>query len=589
MMIKKFFLKRFKVFFLIMMIPTFIFFLISIGYINFNVQNNIKSEINNTLSNTRNNFDLITSNSAYQYELLTYNPRLVLSLQKLLLQENFEYTDVVFLNSIKTILGTVATSQLHVDSIYLYIDGFDNFFSSTNGVCTLNDHFDTTWYESYASSPPANQWIEKRSYKESSFSNEKQVISIFQKMSNMKGLIVININPDQFKRALNTSLSKNKEQLFILNQSGDILISNTTDSLPTNQPVLDFIHDRFGTDLEALSTLNNKWVAINHKYYLLNSRLSPDYDIAFLSLVPLNAVYQNSKSTLLIFFIVLLLNCLVVLLLSYMTTRRNFKQIDIIIDIFDNAEKGIVNTENKKLAKDEYGVILNNVINLHLKTTYLNQQLVEKKYKHKIAELASLQLQINPHFLFNTLQTLDFEALMLTEKPTQLNKIIHDLSDILKYALESPLSYVSLRNELNYLKKYADIQQYRYGGKFIIYYEIEDHLLDCTVFRLMLQPLIENSMFHGIRPLERTGYIKLKVFLRHNHIYFYVVDSGIGMTKDEISALYTRITDDNSDNIGITNLNRRLVLQYGPTSSLHIRSKKGFGSCISFRIPYTLD
>ena len=125
-----------------------------------------------------------------------------------------------------------------------------------------------------------------------------------------------------------------------------------------------------------------------------------------------------------------------------MTTKRNFEKIDEIIHTFDNAEKGIlppVRTEGiSSRERDEYDVILDNIIGVFLKSTYLQRELSEKQYKQEIAEKAALQLQSNPHFLFNTLQSLDFTALELTKVPTILNRMIHNLSDILKYSLEDP-------------------------------------------------------------------------------------------------------------------------------------------------------
>src|SRR5699024_5574425 len=113
--------------------------------------------------------------------------------------------------------------------------------------------------------------------------------------------------------------------------------------------------------------------------------------------------------------------------------------------------------------------------------------------------------------------------------------------------------------ELNYLKKYTDIQKQRLGDKFIIYYEVDESLLNLSVFRLLLQPLVENSIQHGISPLDFTGYIKVRIYQRNNYAYFSVIDNGIGLTKAEIHELYTRISNNYKENIGLTNINRRLI------------------------------
>lgn len=101
----------------------------------------------------------------------------------------------------------------------------------------------------------------------------------------------------------------------------------------------------------------------------------------------------------------------------------------------------------------------------------------------------------------------------------------------------------------------------------------------------MLQPLVENSISHGVATLDSTGFIKVRIYSRNDFIHFTVVDNGIGMSKEETLALKKRIQDENSKNIGLPNINRRLVLKYGAESTLHILSKKGMGTVISFHIP----
>ena len=118
-----------------------------------------------------------------------------------------------------------------------------------------------------------------------------------------------------------------------------------------------------------------------------------------------------------------------------------------------------------------------------------------------------------------------------------------------------------------------------------MYYEYEETLENLPIMRLILQPLIENSLYHGIKPLDDSGFIKLRIVRRKNHLIVSVIDTGVGMDRQAITALYKRIDNPDSDNIGLTNVNSRLVMKYGPEAHLKINSKKGMGTCISFRIP----
>ena len=134
--------------------------------------------------------------------------------------------------------------------------------------------------------------------------------------------------------------------------------------------------------------------------------------------------------------------------------------------------------------------------------------------------MSALQYQINPHFLFNTLQAIDFEALQIQGLSGTMHMMLQNLSDILKYSLMDPLTVVTLNMEIDYLKKYVDIQHQRLGDEFIVYYEIDEELQNLYVPRLMLQPLVENSISHGVAPLNSTGFIKVRAYLRNETVHF---------------------------------------------------------------------
>ena len=130
------------------------------------------------------------------------------------------------------------------------------------------------------------------------------------------------------------------------------------------------------------------------------------------------------------------------------------------------------------------------------------------------------------------------------------------------------------------------MQKFRFGGRFVLYYEVDDELLDAQVFRLMLQPLVENSMLHGLKGLSERGYIWVRAYRDKDDLHISVKDSGTGMEQEELEALLHRIRDAASRSIGLTNLNRRLLLRYGEKSALNIVSEPGKGTEISFTLPY---
>ncbi len=569
-----------------MLIPTIIIFLMVFFYMFGNISTNLNTETKNSLLISNNNLDLIISNAVYQHNLMMTNPAFVLSLKKLLDQDEINYNDLGFLKSLKTILMSIAESHEYVDSIYLYLDGYNKFLNCTTGVEPIDTFYDNSWYKNINLpnhvTKEMDYWVESRSVKKTSFSEEKEYITLYRRMAYIDGMIVINIDKVKFAKILNTIFNNKDTSIFMLNSKLDILASNN---------IGDSKSETFKKDLINLlkeKDINNKWVKLDGENNLVNSTVYSDYALKIVALVSNKALWKQLETIIKILVSIFLVNCLVVIMLTYIVTKRNFDQISFIIDTFDKAELGVYPETNElNREKDEYALIMNNIVKMFINTTYLNSQLEQKQYKEKVAELTALQTQINPHFLFNTLQTLSFEFLKFkNSNKSNAIAIIQGLSDLLKYALMPSMEKVTLQQEVLYLKKYVEIQKYRFSNKLVVYYQIEDDIQDYPVFRLVLQPIVENSILHGVRFKEDKGYIKLKIFHNCSYLSFHVIDNGVGIDKQEIEELYHRINDGNGMRIGLANVNQRLKLNYGETCSVRILSKKGFGTSISFNIPY---
>ena len=120
---------------------------------------------------------------------------------------------------------------------------------------------------------------------------------------------------------------------------------------------------------------------------------------------------------------------------------------------------------------------------------------------------------------------------------------------------------------------------------FIYFEEIDNSVLPHAFKRLLLQPLLENSISHGLRPGNRQGMVKIKIFKRDDWIHISITDNGVGIPKDKLQKLRSDLMSDASMRIGLDNVNKRLTLTYGSESALHIYSKEGLGTCVFFRIP----
>lgn len=578
-MIHNFFMKRFKNYLVLFMIPSLMLFVFLLLMMTAAQIRTMQDTSASSLENVNDTFDLITANAFHPQDFMTLNPQLSLSLRKILLFSTSSYSDYVFLNSMKTILSSATKSYPFIDSIYLYLDNYDTFFSSENGICSLKKYSDNSWYELYQNLPEdSSAYITQRTIPATSNTEAVEVITIFQRMTYLGGTIVVNLPVDTFLDNIETAVPSWENYLLILNSEQEILLSNGMGDQALQ-----------GTHMDISST--SSWITWNHRLYLYSKHYNEDYDITFVMLTPLHTILQNIGKGMSLPLLLILVNCFLVLALAYTTTRKNFSQIQYVIDLFSNAEKGILPQagEATQPIESEYDLIMNNVIRLFLNTTFLNSQLAEQQYKKQVAELTALQLQINPHFMVNTLQTLNFEVQKLTHyKPLAVTHIIDNLSDILRYSLTDSSIPVTLADELYHIRKYVEIQKYRFPDSFLVYEDMEEELTRYPFHRLILQPLVENSISHGILPLagSRKGVIKIRILERKKHLMVSVVDNGVGMSREKLLQLRGCLSSGISAGcIGLDNVNKRLLIHYGADSALSILSHEGMGCCITFRIP----
>ncbi len=578
-MIKRNFLKHFLYYLSIITIPIITIFLIFLGLMAYEKQRSIEAESAKSAQALRDNYSLVLDSAGMQYDILVRNPRLSIALRNYISHKQISYLDVALTNSIFSNFAALTGNTPYIASVYYYLDNYDSIISSdTGGIMNLSQFSDRSWMDSYHQSTE-NEWLERREMVLYPYTKPVPVLTYYKKLSMFRGVIMVNIYEDQLKQLLGSSSTL--DQFYIIDADGNFLIESNDDAgtlrTEDQHALINAIHSTPDTPFEG-------WIPFNHsKYYV---RIIPaDFNTYIAVCTSRSNYYQSLYVLLLQLFIVLAVMICTVFWIAYAITRKNFKQINYFVTLFSEAERGNYTETRPDFIKDEYDIILNNIVQLFVQQTFLQNKLALKEQQQKLAELAALQLQINPHFLFNTLQTLDFKAVEYTGSPTALNQIIEALSDILKYSLQKTDSMVTVKDEIEYLKKYDSIQRYRYEDKYIMYYDYDSVVENMPIMRLILQPLIENSLYHGIKPLEGSGFIKLKITERDDYLTFTVIDTGVGMEKTEISALYENINNPGHESIGLANVNSRLVMRYGDEAGLKILSKKNMGTCISFRIP----
>lgn len=580
-MMRQFFIRRFCKYLFCMMLPTIVIFAVSLIFTGKQVDKELRLQAGNSLKSVNVNLNSVLNNIIYQNDFLTSNPGIHGALRRILGGEVIPYGDAISMRNLVAMLRSTMQTNSYIDSVYIYLEGYDKFLTSDRGIVEIAEYPDQNWKLFYDRMLEEEQnAVCTRTVENDVLGEEKKLITVYQRFLLQKGGIVMNIGVEPYQKTLDGVFPQHYETLYFFDQQGNLLLSYGQEKELGNGE-LSAIFQKNRKD----GSSDGEWVEVNGETYLYNEISNERFQIHIVSLIPLYVWKNGLGQTVGLFAVIMLLNLCFTALVAYTTTARNFRQIDYMVRVFNDAENGIYPSEPRHTMQDEYDVIMNNIIYMFLQAVQLNNTLKEKETEAEKAKLAALQMQINPHFLYNTLQGVEFQIQKVSGRENEGVRMLKKLSDILKYSLEDPTSMVSLSEEIQYLKRYVEIQTYRFGSRFIVYYEIDEALKDAQVFRLLLQPLVENSLLHGLRGLDRRGYVKIKALRRGEEILFSVLDNGCGMERAEIQALYARMKDPKSSHVGICNINSRLILQYGETSALHILSKKGVGCVVKFRIP----
>ncbi|MFZ0960155.1 MAG: histidine kinase [Terriglobia bacterium] len=209
-------------------------------------------------------------------------------------------------------------------------------------------------------------------------------------------------------------------------------------------------------------------------------------------------------------------------------------------------------------------------------TTRIERKLVEQEKVLLQARMDALISQINPHFLFNTLNTI---SSLIRFDPDTARTVLHKLSNILRRRLKAQVYFAPLQQELDFIDDYLDIEVVRFGrDKLQIHKEIDPETLDMVVPSMILQPLVENALRHGIAPKIEGGVITLRAHRGNGRLSVEVIDDGVGISEQKQTEVY-------GSGIGISNVRERLKVVYGQDFLLKIESQPGKGTVIRFEIP----
>lgn len=329
------------------------------------------------------------------------------------------------------------------------------------------------------------------------------------------------------------------------------------------------------------------------KIYISKS-LSP-YSLDAIAFFPYNEVSSKvgalANFSIFIVAVILILSLSLTILFSRIFTKR----IHLLIGKMKRVKAGDLNITSIIEGDDEVGLLdrhFNSMTN-RLKNV-ISENYIQRLEKRE-AELSALQLQINPHFLYNTLESIS--AIAAINNCFDICSISQKLGDMFRYNINSIKNeFVYLSDEINHIKNYIYIQEIRFDDRFEVQYKIPEPLLHCKILKFILQPIVENALNHGLEGKPEKGLISISAGVNGNILYLSVEDNGLGMPPEQVKKLNERINAVNVNSneyikrsIGLKNVNSRIKMVNGSAYGITVKSRLNEGTLVVITLPYSLE
>ena len=248
-----------------------------------------------------------------------------------------------------------------------------------------------------------------------------------------------------------------------------------------------------------------------------------------------NAILRQLRQMQIFLIVIVLVFLFVAIVLAGSLTRAIYRPIKKLTDTVEQVGEGDLSLRAEVETGDEIGILCREFNVMLDDIQELIQKVIEEERLKKDAELEALQYQITPHFMYNTLNSIKFAALIRGEK--ELGGLIGDFVELLQATISKKGTFLTVADEFHILNNYVHLQEFRYQGSFRVRYEMEEGAGGCYIPRLILQPLVENAILHGIDMKEKNGEIILRAKLEQDRLRLFVIDNGRGMTKEQIDTL----------------------------------------------------
>ncbi|NBH82105.1 sensor histidine kinase [bacterium C-53] len=406
-----------------------------------------------------------------------------------------------------------------------------------------------------------------------------RAVEITNGTSTDQGILLIDIRYSSLQQILQNITLGNQGYLYMVSSGGDLIYHPKMQLIETGQ-MSENIREAAGyRDGSWREKYNGEWREVSVK--------SVGYTgWKLLSVTPEKGLpLSNLKMKLFVVFVTASFLLALVLINTFISSKIT-TPVQMLEKSVNAIEAGDLDTEVYMGGSYEIRHLGRSIGDMARQIKTLMEDIVTEHESKRKSEFDTLQSQINPHFLYNTLDIIVW--MIENEQKQEAVNVVTALARFFRISLSKGKSIITVKDELEHVRNYLMIQQMRFKNKFVYTIEAQEDVLELASLKLMLQPLVENAIYHGMEFMDGDGEIEVKVYREAENLWFQISDNGLGMTSQQVDSLLgskPHVSSRRGSGIGVKNVNERIRLFFGEDYGLTIQSEPDEGTVIKICLP----